>query len=99
MCFWVKLDLSIASAKKNNFKSFPTLRTLADDGDYTTVTGKVQNNVLSHLSTLKDEFACYFPEYSSGETQAIKKLIQNPFIVKHSPWQYSRRGYWTSKWQ
>ena len=80
--FLCKIDLWIAKVEEKNFQSFPTLKTLADNGDYATVTDKVQHNVLSHLGTLKDEFARYFPEYGSSETQAIKKLIRNPFIVK-----------------
>ncbi|KAK9745187.1 hypothetical protein QE152_g7170 [Popillia japonica] len=68
--------------EEKNFQSFPTLKTLVDDGDYATVTDKVQHNILRHLGTLMDEFARYFPEYSSSETEAIKKLIRNPLIVK-----------------
>ncbi|KAK9708560.1 protein of unknown function (DUF4371) [Popillia japonica] len=70
--------LSKAKVEEKNFQSFPTLKTLADDGDYATVTDEVQHNVLSHLGTLMDEFARYFPEYGSSETEAITKLIRNP---------------------
>lgn len=80
--FMCKIDLWISKVAKKDYQPFQTLKFLADNTDYATVTDKVQKNVLCHLRTLKNEFSRYFPEYTSSETPAMKKLVRNPFTVE-----------------
>lgn len=76
--FLCKLDLWIKNIEEQNFKSFPTLKHLADDKCYASHVYKILPNILTHLGMLKAEFSRYFPEYDK-ETQIIKKMIRNPF--------------------
>lgn len=80
--FLCKIDLWISKIEKKNYQPFQTMKHLADNPDYSSVTDKVQENMLCHLSTLKSEFSRYFPEYSSSETPVIKQMVRNPFTVK-----------------
>ena len=44
-------------------------------------TGIIQENIIAHLESLKNEFARYFPEYAVGEIDPIKKMARNPFNI------------------
>uniref|UniRef100_A0A8D8Z4H1 Uncharacterized protein n=2 Tax=Cacopsylla melanoneura TaxID=428564 RepID=A0A8D8Z4H1_9HEMI len=41
----------------------------------------IQDCVVSHLESLTQELTRYFPEYSTDETDPIRRMIRNPFIV------------------
>lgn len=80
--FVCKINLWIDKTQMKNYSVFPTLRVLIDDEHYKCFTEDIQNNVLEHLRVLKEEFTRYFPEYGVVDTDVVKKLIRNPFIVE-----------------
>jgi hypothetical protein len=66
----------------NNYSAFQTLKSLIDNEKYADLVNEVQQNVLQHLKKLKNEFNRYFPEYNDLETNGIRSMIRNPFIIK-----------------
>jgi len=80
--FVCKINFWIDKTRVKNYTVFPTLRILIDDEHYKCFTEDIQNNILEHLRVLKEEFTRYFPEYGIVDTDDLKKLIRNPFIVE-----------------
>ena len=80
--FMCKIDLWISKVEMNNYSAFQTLKSLVDNEKYADLVNEVQQNVLHHLKKLKDEFNRYFPECNDLETNGIRSMIRNPFIVK-----------------
>ncbi|XP_025406396.1 protein ZBED8-like [Sipha flava] len=80
--FMCKIDLWISKVEMNNYSAFQTLKSLVDNEKYADLVNEVQQNVLQHLKKLKNEFNRYFPEYNDLETNGIRSMIRNPFIIK-----------------
>jgi len=72
----------IDKTQVNNYSVFPTLRILVDDEHYKCFTEDIRNNVLEHIRVLKEIFIRCFPECGVVDTDAVKKLIRNPFTVE-----------------
>uniref|UniRef100_A0A2S2PYP3 Transposon-derived Buster3 transposase-like protein n=1 Tax=Sipha flava TaxID=143950 RepID=A0A2S2PYP3_9HEMI len=80
--FMCKIDLWISKVEMNNYSAFQTLKSLVDNEKYADLVNEVQQNVLQHFKKLKNEFNRYFPEYNDLETNGIRSMIRNPFIIK-----------------
>src|SRR5215469_10662173 len=79
--FLCKIDLWTHKIKTKNYSAFPTLKCFVENENYSSMTEEIFHNVIQHLQMLKYELTSYFPEYDKAETETVKKLIQNPFIV------------------
>ena len=72
--FVVKLNLWRQRAKNINFASFHRLIEITGD-DFNK---NLNEDIISHLRNLQDEFYRYFPEINSGSI--LMKVARNPFI-------------------